>query len=91
MLKEGKQVTIIEMLPELMRGGMAVPLMNRLMIIDLLAMKKVKVITDAYVRKINEGYITIGFNNGNQDEAIYTDSVVIASGLKADNALYKEL
>jgi 2-enoate reductase len=89
--EEGKQVTIIEMLPELMTGGMTVPMMNRMMINDLLALYKVKVITDACVREIDDVSITIGFSNGNPDETRYSDSAVIASGLKSDDELYQAL
>ncbi len=39
--KKGHQVTVLEMLPELMTGSLPVPQMNRMMLMDLLAFKGV--------------------------------------------------
>ena len=58
--KEGKEVTIVEMLPELMAGSLPVPQMNRMMLLDLLALSKVNLITGARVQEISgEGVIAV--------------------------------
>jgi 2-enoate reductase len=87
--EEGKQVTIVEMLPELMTGGISVPRMNRYMLIDLLALHKVNVITNACVQGITSEGVTVtkkGF-----EKALQADTIVMATGLKADNALAEDL
>jgi 2-enoate reductase len=87
--EKGKNVTILEMLPELMTGGIPVPLMNRLMLVDLLALNKVNVITGACVREItNEGVKVTVTDSGNTLEA---DTVVLAAGLQSDDRLFQEL
>jgi 2-enoate reductase len=87
--QEGKQVTIIEMLPELMVGGISVPRMNRYMLIDLLALNKVKVLTNACVREITDAGIIISGKGANK--TLKADTIVLATGLKADNTLAEDL
>jgi 2-enoate reductase len=87
--EQGKRVTLIEMLPELMAGFLSVPLMNRMMLTDLLALNKVNILTGAHIREItNEGIIV---NIGDSGKTIKADTVVIATGLKPDDRLYQTL
>jgi 2-enoate reductase len=87
--QEGKQVTIVEMLPELMVGGISVPRMNRYMLIDLLTLHKVKVMTNVCVRKITDAGVTVSGNGSNK--TLKADTIVLATGLKADNTLAESL
>jgi 2-enoate reductase len=87
--QQGKQVTIVEMLPEVMTAGITVPRMNRYMLIDLLAFNKVKVITNTCVQGITSQGVTVakkGF-----EKALKADTIVLAVGLKSDNALAESL
>jgi 2-enoate reductase len=85
--QQGKQVTLVEMLPALMGDFLSVPLMNRMMLTDLLALNKVKVLTGARIQEItDEGIIVDGESN-----KIKADTVVIAAGLKPDDRLYQAL
>ena len=87
--KESKKVTVVEMLPELMTGSLPVPRMNQQMLLDLLALNKVKIITGARLQEITEeGVIVIAeaFK-----KAIKADTVVLALGLKSDNTLYQAM
>ena len=87
--KQGKEVTIVEMLGELMAGSLPVPQMNRMMLLDLLALDKVNLITGARVREISEkGVIAVKDSN---PVLIKADTVVLASGLKSDDGLYQAL
>jgi 2-enoate reductase len=87
--EQGKQATILEMLPELMTGGMSVPLMNRLMLLDLLALNKVKVLTGACVREITSEGVKVSVNGSGK--TIKADTIVLATGLKSDDTLSHEL
>ena len=89
--QQGKNVTILEILPELMAGSMPVPMMNRMMLEDLLKLNKVDIITSAHIREITDGGIRVTFANGNREETIKADSVVIASGLESADELYEAL
>jgi 2-enoate reductase len=88
--QKGKQVTIVEMLPELMTGGLPVPRMNRFMLLDLLAFNKVNVLTDACVREITTaGSVIVTVHDSKK--TIKADTIVLAVGLQPDNALAREL
>jgi 2-enoate reductase len=87
--KEGKQVTIIEILPELMTGSTPVAPMNRQMLLDLLVLNKVKVLTSARIREITaEGIIVSG---GDIKKTLKADTIVLAAGLKSYDTLVREL
>ena len=88
--EEGKQVTILEILPELMKAGMPVPLMNRQMLRDLLALNKVNILTGVRIREITDEGIIIT-TTSKVKKTINADTVVIASGLKSDDELFKAL
>ncbi len=85
-----KKVTIVEILPELMTGGLPVPHMNRQMLLDLLALNYVKINTNTSVQEItDEGIITI--DKSSRHNLIKADTVVLASGLISDDRLYRSL
>lgn len=84
-----KKVTIIEMLPELMTGSLSVPRMNRLMLIDMLTLNKVKVLTNARTREIHDTGVVVSSDGVKQ--TIKADTIVLATGLKPDNALAREV
>jgi len=89
--EDGKQVKIIEILPELMTGGLPVPLMNRMMLIDLLALNNVDVLTSVNVQEITEGWIIVTDKGEGSQRRINVDTVVIASGLTSDDDLFMKL
>jgi 2-enoate reductase len=83
--KNGHQVTILEMLPELMIGSRPVPQMNRMMLIDLLAFKGVKICSQTRVQGINDqGVLAV---TGSAQTLIKADTIVLAAGLKPDDRL----
>lgn len=87
--QEGKQVTILEILPELMSGSLPVPQMNRMMLMDLLALNRVAVFTGIKIKEINsEGFIVSGEQRNSE---IRARDIVLAAGLKSDDSLYKNL
>ena len=88
--KEGKEVTIVEMLPELMTSDPPVPNMNKEMLLDLLALNKVKIIAGASVQEITDEVVIVTGEAAKQT-AIKADTVVLASGLKSDDELYRAL
>jgi 2-enoate reductase len=87
--QKGKKVTIIEMLPELMTGSLSVPRMNRFMLIDMLALNKVKVLTGVRAVEIIENGVNIADKKARK--SIKADTVVLATGLKPDAALAGKL
>jgi 2-enoate reductase len=84
------KVILVEVLQELMTGGLPVPHMNRQMLLDLIALNQVNVITNAGVQEItDEGIITV--DKDSRRKLIKADRVVLASGLKSDDRLYQSL
>lgn len=87
--EKDKEVTIVETLPELMRSGIPVPHMNRIMLLDLLAANKVNIVTNASLQEItDEGIIIVDKASGRS--VIEADNVVLALGMKSDDELYRE-
>jgi len=84
-----KDVTIIEMLPELMTGSISVPRMNRYMLQDMLVLNKVKIMTNARAVEIAKDGIVVSING--KKKPVKADTVVLAVGLKPDNPLAPQL
>lgn len=87
--KEGRQVTIVEMLPEMISGSLPVPQMNRMMLLDLLALYQVNMMTGSRVQSVSGEGVEIAGDQGSQ--FIRADTVVLAAGLEPDDSLCKAL
>lgn len=88
--QQGKKVTLVEVLNELMIAGLPVPHANRMMLIDLLKFNNVEVFTGSKVKEIANDRVIIE-NIDNNEKEIPADTVVIATGLKSDQKVYREL
>jgi 2-enoate reductase len=87
--RQGKQVMIMEMLPELMSGSLPVPQMNRVMLLDLLDFNGVEVFTGIQIKEISsDGFIISGEHRNSE---IRAGTIVLAAGLKSEDKLYKSL
>jgi len=88
--QQGKNVTIIEILPEILTGGIPIQHMNRLMLLDLLTFHNVKVITNARVVEVDSRSLTL-IDGGDSRKQLPTESLVVATGLQAERDLYDSL
>ena len=86
---KGKKVTIVERLEKVLMAGMAVPKPTSMMLLDLLADKKVEIKTSTSLVEINENGAVVESADGKEE--LMADTVVLAVGFKANNALGKEL
>lgn len=85
--QQGKSVTIVEMLDELMAAGMPQCHANKSMLLDLLKFHKVNVIMGATVSEVtSEGAVLLDKTFTRSD--VKADTIVIAIGLKEENKLY---
>jgi 2-enoate reductase len=89
--EQGKRVTLVEVLNELMEGFLTVPLMNRMMLTDMLSLYKVNILTGTNIRCITSDSIIVYVKSEDNEREIKADTVVIATGLKADDGLSREL
>jgi len=88
--RQGKKVTIVELLHDLLIAGIPVQHMNRLMLLDMLKYHKVNVFTNTSLAEVTEeGAIVTDRDFGKRNLA--TDTVVIAAGLKPQQELYRTL
>lgn len=85
--QKGTDVTLIEMLPELMLRGPSVPHMNRTMLIDLLSYNRVNVLCNVKMEAINDHCITV-INEDGEKRNIVTDNVILAVGMNPMKGLY---
>jgi len=85
--QQGKSVTIVEMLDELMSSGMPLCHANKQMLLDLLCFHNVKVITGTTVAEVTSKGAVLIDKNFRKTE-LEADTIVVAIGLKAENKLY---
>ncbi|MDH5460087.1 MAG: NAD(P)/FAD-dependent oxidoreductase, partial [Candidatus Bathyarchaeota archaeon] len=85
--KKGKQVTIVEMLPDI---AIDVEMISKFTLMGLLAEKGVKWVTNTKIEEItDEGVIT--FDKSLRRQTIKADTVVLAMGFKSNKKLHKAL
>lgn len=87
--QEGKTVTIVEALPDILSAGIPVPESNDQMLRDLLDEAKVTVKTGCRLSKVEPGSVTVTAENG--DETIPADSVVLSVGFRPRPSLAGDL
>jgi 2-enoate reductase len=81
----GREVSIVEFLPNLMQtGDVAYP--NKLMLLELLALHKVETHTGVYVKEKTSLGITLS-----DGVEIAVDTVILATGYRSENKIYEDL
>jgi 2-enoate reductase len=89
LIQEGKEVTVAEMLPELMTAT-PVPHPNRLMLLDLLKARGVEILTNHRLLEVtDEGAVFA--SSTFEKRKVRADTVVLSIGLRADRDLYDAL
>ena len=87
--QEGKSVTIVEALPDILSAGIPVPESNDQMLRDLLDEANVTIKTGCRLSKVEEGAVTVASKNGT--ETIPADTVVLSVGFCPRPSLAAEL
>jgi len=88
--QQGKKVTLIEKLDDILIGGRPIPWMNRKMLLDLLKFHKVNVITKVSLFEvIDEGAVVI--NKDFRRNTLPADTVILAVGLEPEQEIYRLL
>jgi len=86
LLEEGHNVTIVEVLPKFMPAGHVSDIDHAERLIDFY---KGKVLLSTEILEINDKGVKVRNKDG--ESLIAADTVIIATGYKAENTLYKEL
>lgn len=86
--EQGKQVLIIEA-KEMLLGEKGMPVMNRKMLLDMLALKGVRSVAGALIEKYEENEIT--YKVGEERYTVKADHLISAIGYQEENTLYQQL
>ncbi len=88
--QQGKNVTVVEKLNELLIGGRPIPWMNHVMLLDLLKFHKVDVKTKFSLYEVtDQGAVVI--DKDSRRETLPADTVIIAVGLESEQGIYHSL
>ena len=87
--QQGKKVTIVEMLPDLMTAT-RVPHSNRIMLLDLLRLNGVGVVTNHCLQEVT-GDGAICMSSTFERRSLKADTFVLSMGLRPHRELYKAL
>ena len=88
--QQGKKVTIVEMLGELLIEGLTVPYPNKIMLLDLLKLNKVEALTSHSALEVTGDGLKV-ISNKFRSKTIPADTVVISVGLNPNKKLYTSL
>jgi 2-enoate reductase len=89
--QQGKKVTLLEMLPELMVAGkVTIPHANRIMLLDLLRFYKVEIMTQSTLLEVKSGGRVL-VNDHSEVKEIEADTVGLSVGLQPNRSLYDRL
>lgn len=87
--QQGKKVSVVEMMPEILGGHGTIPHMNEFMLVDILKSHKVNICTNTRVTMTNENSVNI--KQGDQNIEIPADTLIISVGYNSNNVLYEEI
>ncbi len=85
--RQGKRVTIVEILPEMARG---IYHSNRTMLLDMLKDKKADLMTETQIEEVTDSGVIVVDKNCYR-KTIPCDTVALAVGLQANSDLYETL
>lgn len=87
--QQGKEVAVVEMMPDILGGPHGMPFMNYDMLKDLLIYHKVDIYRQTKVTEVKDNSVIIENEEGNKE--IVADTVITAVGYCSDNKLQQEL
>ncbi len=86
---QGKKVTIVEALPDILKSGITIPPMNNWMLRDLLNYHHVSVQTDSMLSAVTDDGAVVKRKDG-QEELIKASKVLLAIGYRSRKPVYDE-
>jgi 2-enoate reductase len=88
--QQGKKVTIVEILQDLLMAGIPVQPMNQLMLVDLLRYHQVDAIFNTSLLEVMEDGVLL-IDRNFQRKKVPADTVAVAVGLRPDQELHQSL
>lgn len=83
--QDGKDVTIVEALPDILSTGGPQPAPNEQMLRDLLTSHGVKIMSGSKLEKVEDGAVTVAAPNG--ETTIEADTLVLAAGFRPNESM----
>lgn len=88
--KQGKDVSIIEVQPDILSGGKeAICISNKMMLEDMLVFHKVHILCSTKAEEITDNFVKVVTSDGELE--LPADSVILATGYNSNNALFKKI
>lgn len=81
--KKGKQVTIVEALDDILSSGAAVPIMNKMALVDILDHYRVTVLKSAHLDSVDETGANVTLTKEAKQVHLDADTVILSVGFKA--------
>jgi 2-enoate reductase len=88
--QQGKKVTVVEILADILTAGIPVQPMNRLMLVDLLRYHRVDVIRNTSLLEVLKEEVLL-IDKGFQRKRVPAETVVLAVGMRPDPELFNQL
>lgn len=88
--EQGKDVLIVEMLPELMASGVQVPMQVKMMTLNLLKNYKVQIKTGSTLQQITSDGVQVLYENLSTNQ-IAADTIVLAIGMTPNTQLAEQI
>jgi 2-enoate reductase len=89
--QQGRKVSIVEVLPELMVGGVPVPYPNKVLLMDLLRFNQIEILANHTPSEINGGEVILVDNKDSRQKKIGFETLAFAVGFTPNRKLYDEL
>jgi 2-enoate reductase len=86
---QGKKVTIVEALPDILKSGIAIPPMNEFMLRDLLAFYKVDIVAGSKLASVNENGAVVIDADGNE-KTVEASQVIMAIGYRSKAPVFDD-
>jgi len=87
--QQGRKVSVVEVLPEILGGHGALPHMNEFMLLDLLKFHNIGIYKSTSVLKTTDTGVEV--KQGEETFTLPADTLITAVGYRSDDGLYNEL
>jgi 2-enoate reductase len=87
--RQGKNVTVIEISPEILEGGNDMCFANYDMLKDLMPFNKIAVFSDSSIKTVNDDSVVVKTPNGERE--IPADTIILALGYHSQTGLYDSM
>jgi 2-enoate reductase len=89
--QQGRKVSIVEVLPELMVGGRTVPYPNKVLLMDLIRFNQIEILANHTPSEIQDREVILVDNKDSGQKKLQFETVVFAVGFTPNRTLYDEL